>query len=397
MTRRPVLGSLASAVLLIAQGTVVGQETPSVPLKVLFYLTWDRQHVPDMPEGAEPAALPEYARTMSGGSGAAKTTDLETRCQKQDFKTIHASEPQPVSLIFDTDMMGDVDDVGTTAVLHALADQNEVKILAMGVCVKNPWSPLCLDALNTYFRRPDIPLGVVKGPAHNRASKYAQGIAEGFPHALKSAEDAPDAALVYRRVLAGQPDGSVVMVSVGQLTNFRNLLTTGPDDRSNLGGAELVKRKVRAWVCMGGKFPEGREANLINDGPAAAYAIEHWPTSIVFSGWEIGQEIMTGAGLRMAPEGTPVRRAYELYNGLNDRQSWDQTAVLYAVRGLDGGLTDFWDSVTEGCLHVNNDGSDAWRTTLDKDHTYLIRKMDPKKIAAVIEELMLRQPGSARR
>jgi hypothetical protein len=40
---------------------------------------------------------------------------------------------QPVPLIFDTDMMGDVDDVGTAAVLHALADQGEAKILAMGV------------------------------------------------------------------------------------------------------------------------------------------------------------------------------------------------------------------------------------------------------------------------
>jgi len=467
--------------------------------KTIFYLTWARQHVPDMQEGADPTKSPEYAKVMYGISGVSKTTDFETWCQQQNaglngglngayldiakelgagvapvgiawkaalaadppfvlhsqdkshpnptgtylaacvfyatlldaspvglpgkiqqgdkvladipddqakrlqeiawaavkgvgFKTVHASDPQPVRLIFDTDMMGDVDDVGTAAVLHALADQGEVKILAMGVCVKNPWSPLCLDALNTYFRRPDIPLGVVKGPAHDRASKYAQGIAEEFPHALKSAEDAPDAALVYRQVLAGQPDASVVMVSVGQLTNFRNLLKTGPDDHSNLGGTELVKRKVRVWVCMGGKIPEGREANLINDGPAAAYAIEHWPTPIVFSGWEIGQEIMTGAGLRKAPEGTPVRQAYELYNGLNDRQSWDQTAVLYAVRSLDGGLADYWDVVTEGYLHVNNDGSNAWRTTPDKDHTYLVRKMDPKKIAAVIEELMLQQP-----
>ncbi len=43
---------------------------------------------------------------------------------------------------------------------------------------------------------------MVKGPAHNRASKYAQAIAEEFPHRLKSADDAPDAALLYRRVLA---------------------------------------------------------------------------------------------------------------------------------------------------------------------------------------------------
>ena len=144
---------------------------------------------------------------------------------------------------------------------------------------------------------------------------------------------------------------------------------------------------------MGGKIPEGREANLIHDGPAAAYAIEHWPTPIVFSGWEIGQEIMTGAGLRKTPEGTPVRRAYELYNGLNNRQSWDQTAVLYAVRGLGGGLSDYWDLETEGYLQVNEDGSNVWRTSPDKDHAYLVRKMDPKKIAAEIEELMLRQPG----
>jgi len=144
---------------------------------------------------------------------------------------------------------------------------------------------------------------------------------------------------------------------------------------------------------MGAKLPEGREANLIHDGPAAAYAIEHWPTPIVFSGWEIGNEIMTGAELRRAPEGTPVRRAYELFNGLNDRQSWDQTAVLYAVRGLDGRLADYWDLRTQGHLHVNPDGSNQWRMLPDKDHAYLVRKMDPKKIAEVIEELMLRRPG----
>jgi hypothetical protein len=95
---------------------------------------------------------------------------------------VRAGEREPISAILDTDIMGDVDDVGAVAVLHALADQGEVQILAVGVCVKNPWSPLCLDALNGYYGRPDVPLGVVKGPAHNRASKYAQAVAEEFPH-----------------------------------------------------------------------------------------------------------------------------------------------------------------------------------------------------------------------
>ncbi len=303
-----------------------------------------------------------------------------------------AQPSEPVRLIFDTDMMGDVDDVGAVAVLHALADNGEAEILAMGLSGKNPWSPLCLDSLNSYFRRPGIPIGVVKGTAFDRKSRYAETIAKEFPRRLQSADDAPDAAALYRKVLATQADGSVVMISVGQLTNFRNLLKTGPDRHSDLDGTELVKRKVKAWVCMGGKIPEGREANLVHDGPAAAYAIEHWPTPIVFSGWEIGQEIMTGAGMRKAPAGTPVRRGYELFNGLTDRQSWDQTAVLYAVRCLCGEQNDYWDVVRKGYLHVNQDGSNIWKESPDKDHAYLVRKMAPERIAKLLETLMLVGP-----
>lgn len=305
----------------------------------------------------------------------------------------HAAAARPLRIIFDTDMMGDVDDVGAVAVLHALADRGEVEILAIGLSGKNSWSPLCLSALNTYFLRPDVPIGVVRGPAFDRDSKYAKTIAREFPHGLKSADDAPDAALLYRKVLARQPDRSVVVVSVGQVTNFANLLKTGPDAASDLDGVALVRRKVRAWVTMGGRFPEGREANLIHDGPAAAYAIGHWPTPIVFSGWEIGNQIMTGARLSEAPEGTPVRRAYELYNGLKDHQSWDQTAVLYAARGLDGGLADFWDVRSKGHLHVNQDGTGAWQESPDKDHSYLVKKVPREKIAAVIEKLMLHPPA----
>ncbi len=70
----------------------------------------------------------------------------------------------PVRLIFDTDIQGDADDVGAVAVAHALADSGEAEILAVGVSSKNPWSPLCLSAVNTYFGRGNVPLGVLKPP-----------------------------------------------------------------------------------------------------------------------------------------------------------------------------------------------------------------------------------------
>lgn len=302
----------------------------------------------------------------------------------------------PVRVIFDTDIQGDVDDVGAVAMLHALANAGEADILAMGVSAKHPACVPCLDALNTYFQRPEIPLGVVKGEGFRRDSKYANQIADEFPHRIRSADEVPDAALLYRNVLAKQPDRSVVMISVGQLTNFRNLLNTAPDAHSDLNGVDLVRRKVKLWVCMGGKFPAGREANLINDGPAAATAVANWPTPIVFTGFEIGRPILTGGRLKELPAGSPVRRAYDLYKNLRPHHSWDQTAVLYGVRGLDGGLSDLWDLQTGGHCHIFPDGANEWRPTPDKDHAYLVEKAPPKQVAEVIEALMLHQPMKKR-
>lgn len=302
----------------------------------------------------------------------------------------------PVRIIFDTDIESDVDDVGSVAVLHALANRGEAEILAMGVSARHEWSAPCLDALNTWFLRPDIPIGVVKGKgAGSNKSKYARAIAESYPHDLKSSTDAPRAADLYRKVLAAQPDGSVVMVSVGFLTNFSDLLKSMPDEHSPLNGIELVRRKVNSWVCMGAKHPEGREWNVFKDAASSKHAIENWPTPIVFSGFEIGVEIQTGAGLKELARDWPVRRAYELYNGITNRSSWDQTAVLYAVRGLRGQLKDLWNVGTKGCFRIHADGSNTWDPDGKCQHSYLIRRLPPEQVAKQIELLMMESPQQA--
>lgn len=309
---------------------------------------------------------------------------------EQDTSTVKRSDQRkPVRVIFDTDIQGDVDDVGAVAVLHALADLGETEILALGVSAKHPSCVPCLDALNTHFGRPDLPIGVNKGDGFLRNSKYARQIAAEFSHDLVSADQAPDAALLYRRVLAEQPGGSVVMISVGQVSNFAALLRTGPDRHSPLDGSALVKQKVKAWVCMGGKFPQGKEANLVNHAEAAEHAIANWPTPVVFSGYEIGVKILTGGRTKQLPKSDPVRRAYELYNGNRPHKSWDQTAVLYGVRGLDGALADVWALNTEGHCHVLPNGHNEWRSEPDRDHVLLIEKMAPKDVAAIIEDLMV--------
>ena len=286
-------------------------------------------------------------------------------------------------------MMGDVDDVGAVAVLHALADKGEVEILATGVCTKHPGSPLCLDALNRFYGRPNLRLGVVKGPAFVKPSRYADGIAKEWPHRFDSVDDVPDVVEVYRKALADAKDGSVVLITVGQLTNVRDLLRSEPDETSDLSGKELVKKKVRTWVCMGGKFPGGREANLVHDGKAAYEAIHEWPGTIVFSGWEIGQKIITGRKYAKIKGPHAAKRAYFLFNKWKGRQSWDQTAVLYVGRGLDGGLDAVWDLSPPGRMVIEKDGENGWESETGGPHRYLVEKMAPGRVAEMIEELML--------
>src|SRR6185437_2250268 len=72
---------------------------------------------------------------------------------------------KPVRLIFDSDMGPDYDDVGAIALLHALADKGEVKILATMASTKYEGVAGVLNVFNTYFNRPDIPIGVPKGYA----------------------------------------------------------------------------------------------------------------------------------------------------------------------------------------------------------------------------------------
>ena len=330
-----------------------------------------------------------------------------------------AAAPAPVDVVFDTDMALDVDDVGALALLHALADRGETRLLAIGISESarhenGAWAAPAADAINTYFGRPDIPIGVYRGP-HQQTSdtgRYAEKTAKAFPHDLTSGADAADAWKVYREVLAGRPDGSVTMVSVGFLTNLDALLRSGPDEKSPLDGVELVRRKVKQWVCMGGRFPastESGEFNLATYPEATAYVLAHWPTPSVFSGFEIGVQVKTGARLirEHPPATSPVSRAYLEYTGGKDRESWDQTAALYAVRGLGHAGQAYFTAVDRGHLRfvvaaglparprAPSASRNEWIAEPDTDQAYLVLAMPPQDLARTIEDLMMHRPRGA--
>ena len=70
----------------------------------------------------------------------------------------------PVSIIFDSDVDHDCDDIGALFVLHGAVERGEARLLATIGCTSSEAIAPCLDAINTWFGRPEIPVGTLKDP-----------------------------------------------------------------------------------------------------------------------------------------------------------------------------------------------------------------------------------------
>src|ERR1700740_712804 len=113
--------------------------------------------------------------------------------------------PAPVRIIFDSDMGPDYDDVGAITILHALADKGEAKILATMASTNYEGVAGVLNVFNTYFNRPNLPVGVPKGNALNLRDfqHWTDTLLAKYPHDIKTNSDAADAVTLYRKILAG--------------------------------------------------------------------------------------------------------------------------------------------------------------------------------------------------
>lgn len=315
------------------------------------------------------------------------------------FLPLHAA---PEKLIFDTDMANDCDDAGALAVLHALADLGEAEILAIVTNRKDPSgaSAAACAAINHYYGRPSIPIGTDKDGAKTRGgnpSSYAPALSEEFPHHAKPDDQMPDALNVLRQALAAAADASVTYCSVGALSNLEDLLRSPPDSISPLPGHELIARKIKLTVIMGGGFPRtaNPETNIKLDPAAAVTIVNEWPGPILWQGYEIGAALITGAELQKTPNTNPVRRAFELrqHHGApalaHGKPSHDQATVLLAVRGPQ---SELWEVVDKGRVLFDSDGHCQWSRDWAKAHRYVKIKGSPKTLTQLIGELMSRPP-----
>ncbi|MDD4101548.1 MAG: nucleoside hydrolase, partial [Kiritimatiellae bacterium] len=258
------------------------------------------------------------------------------------------------------------------------------------------------DAVNTFYGRPDIPIGVVKGGATPEPGKFnllSEAKNEDgrlrYPHDLKSGSDAPEATGLLRKILAVQPDHSVTLVQVGFFTNFQRLLESSPDAHSPLSGRELIAKKVQLLSIMAGAFQTVNwnnrylEYNVVKDIPAAKKLAQAWPSPVAWSGFEIGiaatypyESIERDYGYL---KHHPMPEAYALYSPKDhNRPTWDPTALLYAVYPDRG----YFDLSPAGTVDVADDGATVFRPGKNGQGRDRYLAMNDEQIARVREAIV---------
>ncbi|MCA9048248.1 MAG: nucleoside hydrolase [Planctomycetaceae bacterium] len=320
-----------------------------------------------------------------------------------------ATAGESIPLIYDTDIGNDVDDVLAMGVIHSLQTRGQCELLAVTITKDHDQCAPFVDAINTFYGRGEIPIGVCRSGVTPEQSKFT-GLAEEksgredrYPHDLRSGKDAPDAVSVLRRALADQRDRSVVIAQVGFSTNLAGLLKSPADDISEWTGMELVTKKVRLLSVMAGAFAPIRgkehiEYNVVKDIPSAQALASDWPTPIVYSGFEIGLAADYPAtsidrDYEYVPH-HPLKEAYYLYNPPpHNRPTWDLTSVLYGVFPDAG----YFDLSPTGTVTVDDKGRTHFKADPDGRRRYLIMSdLQRERVVEALVQLSSQPPETLR-
>ena len=234
------------------------------------------------------------------------------------------------TVILDTDIATDCDDVGALAVLAHGCARTGAKL---GAVVNNTACPHgcgAVDAILNYYGVP-APVGMTEDKDFMNESdpnniKYTKPVAEQFSKAFREGtlviHPATD---LYRKVLREAADGSVVLITIGFLNTAADILRAEPD---------LFAAKVRCVVSMAGNFvkPEQREWNIFQNVTAAKFFFETCPVPVIFDGFELGISFETGFYGEEQPE-NPAYVAYQIHSN-GHRASFDPAGVDFAFEGL---------------------------------------------------------------
>jgi len=302
----------------------------------------------------------------------------------------------PTPIILDTDMYSDFDAGGAEVALLAGALMGKDNVIAMGLNSRfnipavstDSWR--CVAAIAQFYGYPNIPIASDvpddgPDPATNNFIGPCGALASPTTPAPQGVVQ------TYRQALVSQPDGSVVIVETGYEENLQALLDSPPDSISPLDGSQLIAQKVKELVIMGGGYPSSTGENNFEGNAGAARAVTaNWPTKIVYSGYEVGSNVFTGANVTVdQPASSPVRAGMLAYAGPQHViTSFDITAAFHALNPTDPSMTE----VGPGTNAIDIFGANTF--TAGTGDEYYLQLNDATSLETSIDALWDTLPGT---
>jgi inosine-uridine nucleoside N-ribohydrolase len=322
------------------------------------------------------------------------------------FTSISKAQDKPLKVILETDIGNDVDDAMALDMLYKYSDANKVELLGVSTNKNSIYSVKYIDIMNKWYGFPLIPIGTVvngvnsEGDPYNNYTKivceYKIDNKAVFNSKINDYSDVIESTSLYRKILSALPDSSVVIISIGFSTNLARLLNTPADKFSSLTGKELVANKVKFLSMMAANFNKkpSLEYNIMKDIPAAQKVFNDWPTTIVVSPYEVGDSILFPGfviqnNFKWAAA-DPLVIGYENFLPMPyDRQTWDNTAVLYAVENDQ----NYFTISKPGVITIDSAGYTKFTEIADGNRYVLSVNQDQRKrILSRLIELITTKP-----
>lgn len=312
--------------------------------------------------------------------------------------------PKSFVVIYDNDMGNDIDDAFAQVMAAQAHAAGRTKLVLSLSSNPNPWSVAAIDALNRYYGVSNCPLGIHFGRVKIALEAYAPIIAGGrwLPR-----EQVMEGVAALRKVLNEAADNSVRIVATGFASNLSGLLRSEANhagDGIPFTGMELARRKTQFLSIMACDFvasgkPDTREGefNVVCDIPAMRDVMSDWPTDVIVSDFTIGNRVLVDwPRLKNAlKDSNPLKQGYvDYYEGpakvsrtepgtIQNRPSWDQTAMLYALEpdGNHFGISE------EGVVTIDDKGFSYFRPQAGGRRYYLT--FDASHTPEAVSEILL--------
>ncbi len=300
------------------------------------------------------------------------TTAAPTTTTTAPPAPVPASSGVPL-VIFETDMGPDIDDALGLAMLHAYAKLGEIELAAITISRDSEAAARYTDALNTFYGRPDIPIGINRNSSANYFDDRQNFVrlADTMTYDLPS-ESIEDGYKLQRRVLADAVANGrqVLLIQTGFSGNVSRLLDSSGDSISPLSGMELTRRAVSELSIMAGAIEmDVVEFNIENDLGPARNLFAKWPGRLALSPFELGYNLhypYSSIKSELSWNGNhPIRKAYEAEDlgwhqdapPFYNMRSWDLTSIMHAIEPD----RNYFSTSGRGTVSVASDGRTSFQ------------------------------------